>query len=72
MVRHPHPKLSLSRQCRLLSISRSSLYHTAKGESAQNSNTKEFLLFLIGFSYPGKSSCGLTRPTPLSRESPAL
>ncbi len=36
MVRRHHPKLSLSRQCRLLSISRSSLYHTAKGESAQN------------------------------------
>ena len=36
MIRRDHPKLSLSRQCRLLSISRSSLYHTPKGESAQN------------------------------------
>ncbi len=36
MIRRDHPKLSLSGQCRLLSISRSSLYHTPKGESAQN------------------------------------
>ena len=28
-----HPKLSLSRQCRLLRVSRSSLYHKPKGES---------------------------------------
>ncbi len=30
-----HPALSLSRQCRLLSIGRSSLYYTPKGESAE-------------------------------------
>ena len=36
MIRRDHPDLSLSRQCRLLSISRSSLYHTRQGESAQN------------------------------------
>ena len=36
MIRRDHPKLSLSRQCRLLSVSRSSLYHTPRGESAQN------------------------------------
>ena len=36
MIRRHHPKLSLSRQCRLLSISRSSLYHTPKGASPQN------------------------------------
>ena len=34
MIRRDHSELSLSRQCRLLSISRSSLYHEAKGESA--------------------------------------
>ena len=28
-----HPNLSLSRQCRLLRVSRSSLYHKTKGES---------------------------------------
>ena len=36
MIRRNHPKLSLSRQCRLLSVSRSSLYHTPRGESARN------------------------------------
>ena len=36
MIRRNHPKLSLSRQCRLLSISRSSVYHTPQGESAEN------------------------------------
>ncbi len=36
MIRRCHPKLSLSRQCRLLSLSRSSLYHRPKGESPQN------------------------------------
>ncbi len=35
MIRRDHPKLSLSRQCRLLSIGRSSLYYVAKGESAK-------------------------------------
>ena len=34
VVRH-HPALSLSRQCRLLSIGRSSLYYEPKGESAE-------------------------------------
>ena len=31
-----HPDLSLSRQCRLLSISRSSFYYAPKGESSEN------------------------------------
>ena len=35
-VTRPHPGLSLSRQCRLLSIGRSSLYYTPKGESAES------------------------------------
>ena len=35
MVERNHPALSLSRQCRLLTIGRSSLYHTPKGESAE-------------------------------------
>ena len=34
MTRRDHPDLGLSRQCRLLSISRSSVYYVAKGESA--------------------------------------
>ena len=36
MIRRNHPNLSLSRQCRLLSISRSSVYRTPKGASAEN------------------------------------
>ena len=35
MVERDHPSLSLSRQCRLLSIGRSSLYYEPKGESAE-------------------------------------
>ena len=35
MVMRDHPALSLSRQCRLLSIGRSSLYYTPKGESPE-------------------------------------
>ena len=36
MIKRDHPGLSLSRQCRLLSISRSSYYYQAKGESPEN------------------------------------
>ena len=35
MVMRDYPALSLSRQCRLLSIGRSSLYYTSKGESPE-------------------------------------
>ena len=36
MITHDAPELSLSRQCRLLSISRSSFYYAPKGESPEN------------------------------------
>jgi len=36
MVRRDAPGLSLSRQCEMLSISRSSLYYAPRGESAEN------------------------------------
>ncbi len=36
MIAPGHPKLSLSRQCHLLRVSRSSVYHRPKGESAEN------------------------------------
>ena len=36
MIVRDRPDLSLSRQCRLLSISRSSFYHAPKGESPEN------------------------------------
>ena len=51
MVTRSHPGLSLSRQCRLLSIGRSSLYDTPKGESAESLA----LMQRIGSS-PGQSS----------------
>jgi len=35
-IRRGHPDLSLSRRCRLLSISRSSFYYAPKGESPEN------------------------------------
>ena len=36
MITHDHPGLSLSRQCRVLAISRSSFYYAPKGESTAN------------------------------------
>jgi putative transposase len=36
MILPDHPKLSIVRQCRLASISRSSFYHVPRGESAEN------------------------------------
>ena len=36
MIGRGQPELSLSRQCEILSISRSSFYYLAKGESAEN------------------------------------
>ena len=35
LVRRAHPELSVSRQCRLLSVGRSSLYYTTRGESEE-------------------------------------
>ena len=36
MIRRGQPELSLSRQCEILAISRSSFYYTPKGESPEN------------------------------------
>ncbi len=36
MIQRDHPDLSLSRQCHLLSISRSSFYYAPKGESPES------------------------------------
>ena len=35
LVRRAHPELSVSRQCRLLSVGRSSVYYTTRGESEE-------------------------------------
>ena len=36
MIARDHPDLSLSQQCRLLMVSRSSFYYASKGESSEN------------------------------------
>ena len=36
MIARDHPGLSLSRQCQVLAISRTSFYYAPKGESADN------------------------------------
>ncbi len=36
MIRPDHPTLSIARQCRLVSISRSSYYPEARGEAPKN------------------------------------
>ncbi len=36
MIDKDHPSLSIAKQCRLLSISRSSFYYEPKGETAFN------------------------------------
>ncbi len=36
MVEKDHPHLSIAKQCRLLSISRSAFYYKPKGETALN------------------------------------
>jgi putative transposase len=36
MIQPNHPELSVTRQCRLMSVSRSSFYHQPRGESARN------------------------------------
>jgi len=36
MIQPDHPKLSIVRQCRRASVSRSTLYHAPRGESAEN------------------------------------
>ena len=38
-IERSHPRLSLRRQCRLLSLSRSVLYYTPTGENAENHQT---------------------------------
>ena len=60
MIRRGHPRLSLSRQCRLLRVSRSSLYHRPKGESAENLALMRRVdeLFL---NYPFYGSCQMVR-----------
>nr|WP_319390402.1 IS3 family transposase [uncultured Cohaesibacter sp.] len=42
-VKHDHPKLSVRRQCTLLSLTRSSLYYQPVGESAENLRFMEII-----------------------------
>ena len=60
MITRGRPDLSLSRQCRLLMISRSSFYYAAKGESAETLALRRRIdeLFL---KYPFYGSCQMVR-----------
>ncbi len=60
MITRERPDLSLSRQCRLLSISRSSFYYAPKGESPENLALMRRIdeLFL---KYPFYGSCQMVR-----------
>ena len=51
MIRRDHSGLSLSHQCRLLTVSRSSFYYTPKGESPENLTLMRRIdeLFVIAF-----------------------
>ena len=40
MIQRNHPDVSLSRECRLLSISRSSVYHRPQCESTSGRNVE--------------------------------
>ena len=42
-MKRDHPKLSIRRQCRLLSLTRSSLYYHPVGESAENLRFMEII-----------------------------
>ena len=61
MIEPGHPNLSLSRQCHLLRVSRSSLYHRPKGESPANLALRRRIdeLFL---KYPFYGSRQMVRP----------
>ena len=48
MIVRDHPALSLSRQCRLLALGRSSLYYEPKGESAGTLAMSLSLLKFVG------------------------
>jgi putative transposase len=60
MIQRDRPELSLSRQCEILSISRSSFYYAPKGESAENLALMRLIdeLFL---KYPFYGSRQMTR-----------
>ncbi|MBP0484694.1 hypothetical protein J5474_19655, partial [Sagittula sp. M10.9X] len=42
-MKKDHPDLSLRRQCRLLSLARSTLYYQPRGESAENLKLMEII-----------------------------
>jgi hypothetical protein len=56
MILRDHPDLSLSRQCRLLTISRSSFYYAPKGESPEN---LEHFRFILVHTHLRQSSFGI-------------
>ena len=50
LIEPEHPQLSITRQCELVSISRSSYYGPAKGEPAAN---LELMRLIDGLNRPG-------------------
>ena len=67
MVERDHPSLSVSRQCRLLALSRSALYYQPVGESAETLTLMRRIDELY-LSYPFYGSRQMMRH--LAREGP--
>jgi len=42
-IERNHPKVSVQRQCQMLSLARSNLYYAPKGESAENLRFMELI-----------------------------
>jgi len=42
-IERNHPKVSVRRQCQMLSLARSNLYYAPKGESAENLRFMEII-----------------------------
>lgn len=54
-IEKDHPRISVRKQCRMLSLARSNLYYTPKGESAEN------LRFMQIIHCPAGASAGCCR-----------
>ena len=68
MITREHPGLSLSRQCRLVSISRSSFYHEPKGESVESlALMRQIDGLFLKYPFYGKPSASNPELRPRSR-----
>ena len=65
MVVRDHPALNLSRQCRLLSVGRSSLYYEPKGESAETlALMRRIDELFLKYPFSGRAALVSCRPLP--------